>query len=112
MNAIIIADRVAELVDGLPTLGANEGAQVMECGAEVRVGWLLEGGALVAPSTPPAPGPNVDLDAAIVSLEVTMTQRRLREAVLTEAGKAWLVDLDAQIAALRVLRIQDGTSGA
>jgi len=55
-------------------------------------------------STPPAPAPNAAIDAQILALEATVTQRRLREAALTEAGKAWLADLDAQIAALRVQR--------
>jgi len=53
---------------------------------------------------PPAPDPNAAIDAQILALESTVTQRRLREAALTEAGKAWLADLDAQIAALRVQR--------
>lgn len=55
-------------------------------------------------TTPPAPAPNVAIDAQIAALEASVTQRRLREAALTEAGKAWLADVDAQIAALRVQR--------
>jgi hypothetical protein len=55
-------------------------------------------------ATPPAPEPNEALDAQILALEATVTQRRLREAAITEAGKAWLADLDAQIAALRAQR--------
>lgn len=47
------------------------------------------------------PDPNADIDAQILALEGTVTQRRLREAALTEAGKAWLADVDAQIATLR-----------
>lgn len=39
--------------------------------------------------------------AEIAALEATVTPRRLREAALTEAGKAWLADVDAQIAVLR-----------
>ena len=48
-----------------------------------------------------AQNPNAAIDAQILALEATVTQRRLREAALTEAGKAWLADVDAQIAALR-----------
>ena len=55
-------------------------------------------------ATPPAPDPNAGIDAQILALEATVTQRRLREAALTEEGKAWLAGLDAQIAALRVQR--------
>jgi len=56
-------------------------------------------------TTPPAPDPNKAIDAQIAALEATVTQRRLREAALTETGKAWLADLDAQIAALRAQRV-------
>lgn len=48
--------------------------------------------------------PNAAIDAQILALEATVTQRRLREAALTDAGKAWLADLDAQIAVLRAQR--------
>jgi uncharacterized protein involved in exopolysaccharide biosynthesis len=48
---------------------------------------------------------NAIIDAQIRTLEGTVTNRRLREAALTEAGKAWLADLDAQIAALRAQRV-------
>lgn len=49
--------------------------------------------------------PNAAIDAQIFALEATVTQRRLREAALTETGKAWLADVDAQIAALRAQRV-------
>jgi len=73
-------------------------------GAEVIVrglGPLPEG----LSAMPPAPAPNAAIDAQIQALEATVTQRRLREAALTEAGKAWLADVDAQIAALRAQRV-------
>lgn len=56
-------------------------------------------------ATPPAPDSNAAIDAQILALEALQTPRRIREAALTEAGKAWLADLDAQIAALRVQRV-------
>jgi hypothetical protein len=34
-------------------------------------------------------------------LEAKVTPRRQREALLTDAGKVWLADIDAQIAVLR-----------
>jgi len=55
-------------------------------------------------AVPPAPEPNAVIDARIQALEASVTQRRLREAALTEAGKAWLADVDAQIAVLRAQR--------
>jgi hypothetical protein len=42
-----------------------------------------------------------DALAHISSLEASITQRRIREAALTDAGKAWLAGVDSQIATLR-----------
>ena len=39
--------------------------------------------------------------AAIAALEAQVTQRRLREAALTDEGKAWLQNIEDQIAAER-----------
>jgi hypothetical protein len=39
--------------------------------------------------------------AAITALEAQVTQRRLREAALTDEGKAWLQNIEDQIAAER-----------
>lgn len=39
--------------------------------------------------------------AQIADMEAQQTPRRIREAALTEEGKAWLEGLDAQIAVLR-----------
>lgn len=44
---------------------------------------------------------NAAILSQITALEATVTQRRLREAVTTTEGKAWLTAVDAQIAALR-----------
>src|SRR6267142_4771768 len=46
------------------------------------------------PQTPPAL-------SEIIELESMITPRQLREAILTEAGKKWLLQIDKQIAALR-----------
>lgn len=94
MYAIIVAGRVAVLTEDMPPAGS----MYMECGTEVLVGWALSGGALVAPD------PNAAIDAQIMALEATVTQRRLRDAALTATGKGWLADVDAQIAALRAQR--------
>ena len=45
--------------------------------------------------------PNAEILSQISALEFTVTNRRLREAALTDAGKAWLENVDAQITALR-----------
>ena len=44
---------------------------------------------------------NAPILSEIAALEATVTQRRVREAALTDAGKAWLAGVDSQIAALR-----------
>ena len=49
----------------------------------------------------PAEKTSADIIEEIAALEATVTNRRLREAALTEDGKAWLADVDARIAALR-----------
>lgn len=49
---------------------------------------------------------NDALDAQILALEATQTPRRMRDAALTDAGKAWLADLEAQIAGLRGQRVK------
>lgn len=50
---------------------------------------------------PVTQSPNVAILAQIYALEATVTQRRLRESVTTVDGKAWLANVDTQIAALR-----------
>jgi len=44
---------------------------------------------------------SVDAVNQIQELEATVTPRRMREAALTDEGKAWLQNIDDQIAALR-----------
>ena len=76
-------------------------------------GWLagdciypdgVIGEATVGDYTPPAPTAeqtNAPTLAAITALEATVTPRRVREAVTSPAGYAWLANVDAEIAALR-----------
>jgi hypothetical protein len=47
---------------------------------------------------------NADIDAQIRALEARITQRRLREAVLS-GDMSFIADIEAQIAALRVQRM-------
>lgn len=60
--------------------------------------WVEAGG---IPDPVDPPDPREVILAEIAALEATVTNRRLREAALTEDGKAWLADVDARIAALR-----------
>lgn len=47
------------------------------------------------------PDPNATIKQAIVELENQVTRRRSREALLSDAGRAWLEGIDAQISELR-----------
>jgi hypothetical protein len=60
--------------------------------------WTEAGG---IPDPVDPPDPREAILAEIAALEATVTNRRLREAALTEDGKAWLAEVDARIAALR-----------
>ncbi len=68
-----------------------------------------EFGAIELPEPPEQVTPYIPtpLDE-IRNLEAQITPRRLREAVLTPEGKAWLEGIDAQIAALRPVQPADG----
>lgn len=52
-------------------------------------------------SDPLPPSSNDVIKSQIADLEKSVSDRRLREAVLTEAGAAWLADVNAQIEVLR-----------
>ena len=62
---------------------------------------VAAGEATIVYFVPPAIDPNDAIKSQIYAAEETITNRRLREAVLTPAGKAWLVTVDANIATLR-----------
>ena len=105
MYARIVEGRVAEVFAQTPELGANECALVVEVAPDVQPGWLWTPEGCTAPPAPPAPDPNAAIDAEIQAIEATVTQRRLREALLTDEGKTWLADPVARIAALRAARV-------
>lgn len=48
-----------------------------------------------------AEAPRREALARIMALEAVVTPRRMREAMLSSDGKAWLAEVDAQIATLR-----------
>lgn len=102
MYARIIGNVVTAVTGNMPVLAPGECAHIEACPAEVRPGWAWAPGGF---APPPEPDPNADIDAQIMALEATVTQRRLREAVLTSEGAAWLADLEAQIAEFRALRL-------
>ena len=62
---------------------------------------LKNGEILTIEETPPLANVNAPTLAAITALEATVTPRRVREAVTSPAGYAWLANVDAEIAALR-----------
>lgn len=71
----------------------------VECFSDTAPGTLYDGRNFKAPD----PDPRAAILAQIASLEATVTPRRAREAILSDEGRAWLVDIDARIATLRVL---------
>ncbi|HWR04376.1 MAG TPA: hypothetical protein VN419_10200 [Humidesulfovibrio sp.] len=106
MYASIINGSVCEVTEALPA----PGALFLECGENVRGGWVIQGGTCVAPEPEPAENPNAAIDAQIAVLEAAQ-HRATRElllgsdsAVLAEA-KARLAETDALIAALRARRV-------
>ena len=77
-------------------------------------GWLTDGpcfygdgvigAATVGEWVPPPPTAeqiNAPILSTITALESTVTPRRIREAVTTDAGKTWMASIDTQIADLR-----------
>ncbi len=112
MLARIIENRVAEVFAQTPELGAGECALVVEVAPDVQPGWLWTPEGCTAPPAPSAPDPNAAIDAEILSIEATVTQRRLREALLTDEGKTWLADVEARIEMLRALRSPAGEDPA
>jgi len=79
--------------------GLEEGSLVVPSD-EAQIGWLWDG-SVFTDSAPAVIDPRQEILSQIAALEATVTNRRLREAALSDAGKAWLADADAQIAALR-----------
>lgn len=108
MYASIIEGKVAELTEDFPALAPGECAHIEACGEEVGLGWTWTPGGFTAPPEPPEPSepdPNAAIDAQIAALEAQQTLRRMRDALLTPEGAAWLAALEAQIAGLRLLRL-------
>lgn len=74
--------------------------------AEAAAPYLTEGMREVSKDeadalSPPAPSVAEIRDQKIGLLESSITPRRLREAVLSDAGKAWLTDIEMQVQVLR-----------
>ncbi|MBI5520205.1 MAG: hypothetical protein HY916_09110 [Desulfovibrio sp.] len=106
MYAIIVDGKVAEVTPALPLVGA----MFLECGAEVRPGWIVVGGVCVAPMVAPEADPNTEIDAQIAALEATQ-HRATRELLLTlganlpAEARVRLAEIDSQIEALRAQRV-------
>lgn len=67
------------------------------CDADVVPGMTYAAGVFSLP----APDASVAVLAQIRALEATVTPRRAREAILTDAGRVWLANVESQIATLR-----------
>lgn len=106
MFARIIGGIVSQVTEDFPTLAPGECAHIEPCGQDVQPGWSWTPGGFTAPPEPSAPDPNAALDAQIAALEAQQTPRRIRDALLTADGAAWLADLEAQISVLRKQRVQ------
>lgn len=68
----------------------------VECPAECKEGWLFDEGEF---TLQPLPLPSVA--SQILAIEAQITPRRMREAILTTEGAAWLSAKEAEIEALR-----------
>lgn len=62
--------------------------------ADVVCGMAFDGSIFSIPAQTPVELAKIE----ITRLEATVTRRREREALLTDAGKAWLANVDALIA--------------
>lgn len=94
--AIIENGVVANIIEAA---GPLPGLQMVEAG-DAHIGHLFDGESFSVP-TPTLAQLNAPTLSAITALESSVTPRRIREAVTTDAGKTWLVAVDSQIAALR-----------
>ncbi len=91
-DGVIINTIVVDSLDVFPNLvDASIGGRRGDC--------VVDG--MLIPRTLTADEINAPALSAITALESTVTPRRIREAVTTDAGKTWMASIDAQIAALR-----------
>lgn len=75
----------------------------VECPQNAGPSWTYDGSEFSPPIIAPAapPHPNNAIYDQIRDIEYSITNRRLREAVLTESGAAWLAEREAEIEVLR-----------
>ena len=76
----------------------KDNSEWMSLDNQEYLAWLAEGN---TPDPADPVSPNELILQQIALLEKSQSDRRLREAVLTEAGKTWLADVDSQITELR-----------
>ena len=96
--ARIVDNKVEELFPTLPDFHPDFVAALIEVADAVEVGMVRqENGSFAFP----VPDPNIAIFAQISALESTQTPRRIRDAVLTPAGRAWMDALELEIASLR-----------
>ena len=88
---IIVADYAIDAIDG-HTLVASSTA--------VIGGTYLDGVFTAPPAPPIPPAPSLTVEQQIILIEATITDRRIREAILS-IDNGWLANLNVQINALR-----------
>lgn len=93
MKALILDGKVVQVSE--EEFPVCEAMIWVDCADDVRAGYTYDGD-----FHPPAEQGSSVL-SQISALEGQVTQRRLREAVLTPEGATWLTDIENQIAALR-----------
>lgn len=98
MKALIYAGKVVQLAE--QSFPVHKGLMWQECPAEVTPGWNYANGVFTSPVDTSWTNP----DAELQTLEASVTQRRLREAILTQEGKDWLLAHEAKITAARAKR--------
>ena len=76
----------------------SDGRTIPVCPGNRDYDELVEIGQVISDFVP---DPNAAVKRAITDLENQMTRRRTREALISEAGRAWVEDIDNQIAELR-----------
>lgn len=76
-----------------------DGFTAIEATADAYIGGEHDGEKFIP--APPPPIPEKTNKEKILELEAQITPRRLRDAVLTQEGQAWLLAIEAKISALR-----------
>lgn len=95
MKALILDGKVVQVEEEM--FPVCDAMIWVDCDDEVKAGYTYDGEF----HQPAEPDQTSTVQSQISALEAKVTQRRLREAVLTPEGATWLTDIENQIATLR-----------